>query len=231
MRPHARPDLPRPPASLILACLAAATLGLPGCKKGPPKSGVALPFSDDFERKELGPNWTVSGGHWELEGGQVVSTGANNAPLFLNVDLPSDVVIEVDVKSETPIVDAKVELMNDGRTHASGYVFILGGWQNQISCIARLDEHGTDRKERRPTGVTGPRAYHWRIEKQGGHLRWFIDGQPYMSFEDAAPLEGPGHNRLSFSNWQNHLRYDNLKVWAFDGAPKVQTSSAAGAAP
>ncbi|MFO0723440.1 MAG: hypothetical protein U1E65_06650, partial [Myxococcota bacterium] len=133
--------------------------------------------------------------------------------------------------SETPIVDAKIELMNDGRTHASGYIFILGGWQNQISCIARLDEHGTDRKERRPTSVTGPRRYHWRIEKEGGKLRWFLDGQLYMSYDDPAPLQGPGHNRLSFSNWQNHLRYDNLKVWALAEAPKIQTSTTAGAAP
>ena len=200
------------------------------CKKDAPKTEGALPFTDDFERKELGSHWTQTGGHWEVRDGHMFTNGANNAPLFLNVDLPADVVVEVDVTSETPVVDAKIELMTDGRTHQSGYVFILGGWNNTISCIARLDEHGADRVERRPTGVVGNRTYRWRIEKKGGDLRWLIDGKPYMSFKDPDPLDGSGNNRLAFSNWQNQLRYDNLKVWAYDQAPPVSSSTTAGAA-
>lgn len=204
-------------AAVAATSLLALSLG--ACKKGPPISSAALPFSDDFERAELGTLWSITGGQWKIEQGAVVTTGANNAPLFLNLDLPDDVVVEVDVRSETPIVDGKIELMTDGRTHQSGYVFILGGWSNQISVIARLDEHGTDRVERRPTGVTGPRTYRWRIEKEGGELRWLIDGQPYMKFSDREPLQGVGHNRLGFSNWQNHLRYDNLRIWKLAEAP------------
>ncbi len=214
-------------AALAVSSLLIAPLG--ACKKGPPISSAALPFSDDFERAELGTLWSITGGQWKIENGAVVTTGANNAPLFLNLDLPDDVVIEVDVRSETPIVDAKLELMTDGRTHQSGYVFILGGWSNQISVIARLDEHGTDRVEKRPTGVTGPRTYRWRIEKQGGELRWLLDGQPYMTFSDREPLQGVGHNRLGFSNWQNHIRYDNLRIWKLADAPKPQVPAGAAA--
>lgn len=211
--------------SALAACVAA--FAFTACKKGPAASDVKLPFTDDFSRAELGPNWKITGGRWEIKNGYVYTTGANNQPLFLNVDLPDDVVVEVDVMSETPIVDGKIELMTDGLRHQSGYVFILGGWSNTISCIARLDEHGADRKERKPTGVSGNRAYRWRIEKRGGELKWYLDGKPYMSFSDPAPLHGPGHNRLAFSNWQNQLRYDNLKVWAYDQAPPVSTASAA----
>jgi hypothetical protein len=216
------------PTPIFICC--ALTLAGAGCKKSAPAGGAQLPFSDDFERKELGPNWFPSGGHWEIRDGQVYTSGANNAPLFLALDLPDDLVLEVDIKSDTPTVDAKIELMTDGRAHQSGYIFILGGWGNQISTIARLDEHGKDRVERRPTGATGQRWYRWRIEKKGGQIRWLLDGQPYISFQDPAPLHGPGHNRLAFSNWQNQLRYDNLKVWAYDQAPPVKTSTA-GAAP
>jgi hypothetical protein len=137
------------------------------------------------------------------------------------------VVIEVDITSMTPMVDSKIELMTNGRSHSSGYIFILGGWSNQISAIARLDEHGADRKERKPTGVQGAGPHHWRIEKKGGHLEWYLDGRPYLSFDDPQPLDGEGHDRLAFSNWQNTLRYDNLKVWAYDAAPKVATSTTA----
>jgi hypothetical protein len=213
---------------LALLCLVV----LAACKAQGGPSSAGVPFSDDFNRPELGPNWSVSGGQWVARDGQVYSGGANNAPLFLNVDLPADLVLEVDTFSDTAIVDTKVELMNNGKAHASGYIFILGGWSNSISAIARLDEHGKDRVERRPTGAVGNHWYHWRIEKKGGELRWFLDGRPYIAFHDPAPLDGPGHNRMAFSNWQNQIHYDNLKIWAYADAPaSMTTSTTSGSAP
>lgn len=204
--------------------IALAVLGTAGCKKTVESVG-SVPFSDDFERKELGANWYPSGGQWMIENGYAYSTGANNAPCFLKVSLPADVVVEVDVHSETRTVDSKIELMTDGRTHQSGYVFILGGWSNKLSVIARLDEHGDDRQVKGPTGVVGNRTYRWRIEKKGGDIRWLIDGEPYMTFTDPNPLDGPGHDRLALSNWQNRIRWDNLQIWPYDQAPPVKTST------
>jgi len=112
-----------------------------------------------------------------------------------------------------------VELMTDGRRHQSGYVFILGGWDNTISAIARLDEHGSDRVEKKPTGVSGPRTWKWRIEKKGGDIDWYVDGREYLSFDDPEPLSGPGNDRFAFSNWQNIVTYDELRIWPHDEAP------------
>lgn len=209
--------------------LAILTLALSfaACKGSPPSATTALPFSDDFERTELGPQWRKSGGHWEVRGGMARSNGANNAPLFLEIDLPNDLVVEFDARSDTNLVDTKLELMTNGSAHQSGYVFILGGWSNTISCIARLDEHGADRVEKKPTGVLGNRSYHWRIEKKGGEIRWYLDGRLYLSFDDKEPLQGPGHNRLAFSNWQNEIAYDNLHLWPYDSAPSVRSSTTA----
>lgn len=189
------------------------------------RSEGSVPFEDSFDRSKLGPLYRATGGHWVVQQGAAYSSGAQNQPLFLEIPLPPDVVVEVDVRSDTNTVDAKIELMTDGRKHQSGYIFILGGWKNTISAIARLDEHGKDRVEKKPTKVTGRKSYRWRIEKQGGSLRWFIDGEPYLNFEDEDPLQGPGHDRLAFSNWTNQVRYDNLKVWAYDSAPKRQDST------
>ena len=204
-----------------LGVLVAIVVGVGmGCKR-PDAAVVEVPYEDDFNRERLGDMWLPTGGHWVIDKGEVFTTGANNAPLFLKARLPNDVVIEVDILSKTPTVDAKIELMTDGRTHQSGYIFILGGWSNKMSVIARLDEHGRDRVVKSPTGVVGRRRYHWRIEKKGGDIKWFIDGKLYMSYSDGHPLQGPGHDRLALSNWQNELRYDNLKIWPYDAAPPI----------
>ncbi len=202
-------------------------LPLAACTADVTRPTATVPFSDDFDRAALGDNWSRYGGDWIIDKGNVYSIYAINIPLFLNVELPKDVVVEVDVMSETGEVDSKVELMADGKRHESGYIFILGGWSNSLSCIARMDEHGRDRKVRQPTGVNGNKWYRWRIEKKGGSLKWLIDGQPYLAFEDEEPLDGPGHDRLAFSNWENKVRYDNLKIWPYDQAPKTSTVGAA----
>lgn len=180
-----------------------------------------VPFTDDFERESLGELWRPTGGHWTVDAGTAFSSGAQNQPLFLEVALPPDLVVEVDVTSDHRDVDAKIELMTDGRKHQSGYIFILGGWKNTISAIARLDEHGRDRKERRPTDVVGQRTYRWRIEKKGGDIRWLMDGKPYLSYSDPKPLDGPGHDRLAFSNWLTRVHYDTLNIWAYADAPQA----------
>jgi len=210
----------------ILSAIFCGLCLLSACKRQA-KTTASLPFEDNFDRESLGPNWFPSGGDWKLRDGYVYTTFSNNMPLFLNVDLPADVVVEVDIYSELRIVDSKIELMTDGRTHQSGYVFIFGGWENKMSVIARLDEHGADRKVKKPTGVKGMTTYRWRIEKKGSALKWFIDGELYMSYRDRKPLDGPGHNRLGFGNWHNQIRFDNLKIWAHQDAPPVKTSSIA----
>ena len=188
------------------------------------KPTATVPFQDDFDRSSLGEHWAHYGGDWIIDKGSAYSIYSINIPLFLKAELPKDVVVEVDVMSDTPKVDVKVELMADGRRHESGYIFILGGWDNSMSVIARMDEHGRDRKVRRPTNAVGKRWYRWRIEKKGGKIRWLLDGKPYMTYDDSSPLEGEGHNRFAFNNWQNEVRFDNLRIWPYDAAPKTSTT-------
>ncbi len=199
---------------------------LVGCKRIEPVA-VSVPYSADFSEKTLGPEWMPSGGHWAIEDGRLISTGAHNAPLFLRAVLPENVVVEFDSYSETHDVDTKVELMTDGKKHASGYIFVLGGWKNKHSVIARLDEHGRDRKTKTPTQVTGKRWIHWRIEKHERHIRWLLDKKPYLEFEDPEPLHGPHHNRFAFNNWRNQLRFDNLVIRPYPQSEPIATSTPA----
>jgi hypothetical protein len=125
-------------------------------------------------------------------------------------------------------------------------VLIHGGWNNSLSIIARLDEHGAPIRQLqeeanrvaaekklpnaglKETGVFTPttrmrveanpypvqigRTYHWRIERRGSVISWFIDGQKFMEFDDPYPLVGEKHNRFGFSSWEAQLYFDNLKI-------------------
>ena len=63
-----------------LACLLGSLCLLSACKKEPAASTGSLPFTDDFNRKELGVNWFPSGGDWKLRDGYVYTTFSNNMP-------------------------------------------------------------------------------------------------------------------------------------------------------
>ena len=210
-----------------------------------PKATETLPFRDDYSDPEtVSKHYFSTGGHWrtvlDAQGNsQLLSPGVKNNPLWLKASLPNDVRVEFDVRSMSPEGDIKVEIFGDGSDHASGYVLIHGGWNNSISIIARLDEHGPSfsslqakagsqdlvasgvyqmdtrvRVEANPFRVELGRTYHWVIERRGKTISWSIDGAPFMRFEDPLPLTGKGHDRLGFSSWEAQLYFDNLSVTA-----------------
>lgn len=182
--------------------------------RGEAEATVTVPYSDDFERAELGEQWFSTGGHWRIENGWLYSPGVKNNPLWLKAKLPRDVVVEFDVRAEDTDGDAKFEIFGNGRDHASGYVGIFGGWKNTVSVLARLDEHGKDRKETRSLKVEKGRTYRFKVERTGDTLAWSIDGQPFLSWKDDRPLEGSGHDRFGFSTWMSDVYFDNLSIRA-----------------
>jgi len=58
------------------------------------------------------------------------------------------------------------------------------------------------------------RTYHMVVTKQGGLIRWEMDGRPVLELNDPAPLSGSGHDRFGFSSWANDTYFDNLKLTA-----------------
>jgi hypothetical protein len=111
--------------------------------RGEAATTTSVPYTQDFsDPGVVERDFSSTGGHWRVVDGQLLSPGVKNNPLWLQAKLPRDVAIEFDARSESPEGDLKVELFGDGTDHASGYVLIHGGWNNSLSIIARLDEHG-----------------------------------------------------------------------------------------
>ncbi len=200
--------------------------------RSPISANQTLPFRDDYsDPATVAQKYNSTGGLWRVVNGELLSPGVKNNPLWLRANLPNDVRVEFDVRSMSPEGDIKVEIFGDGSDHASGYVLIHGGWNNSISIIARLDEHAPSlaalqqqgglanfradtrvRVEANPFRVEIGKTYHWRIERRGKVLSWFINDVPFMSFEDPMPLTGKGHDRFGFSSWEAQLFFDNLTV-------------------
>lgn len=181
-----------------------------------------LIFSDDFEAPTLSARWSRGkgeggAGEWILKDGGVVGVDLKNDPLWLDVPLPDKVRIEFDIQALSSVGDLKVEVFGDGVNHQSGYVLIFGGWTNTLDVIARLDEHGKDRKARNTSGVMPGHTYKMAIERTDSTLNWFVNGKLFMNYEDPEPLVGPEHRYFALSLWSAPARYDNIKI--YDLAP------------
>ena len=205
-------------AAALLALAAACT---PGCTpQGDPGIGVRG-FSDDFERKDLGPDWNSTGGSYTIRNGQLRVKGARNKPLWLKRTLPRDVRVELDVRSESPGGDIKLELFGDGVSKAettsytaTSYVVIFGGWDNTRNVIARMNEHGDDRVVGPPYKVVQGKTYRVKIERRGGMLRAWAGDHELGVMNDPDPLAGPGHDHFAFNDWEAELWFDNLRITA-----------------
>jgi hypothetical protein len=196
---------------LVVLSLAAVSFAcLPKTAAG--AGAITAPFTDSFDRGELGASYKKSGGTWEVRDSALHSTGEHNIPLFLDVKLPKNVKVEFTAWSRSPQVDMKVEIFGDGTRHESGYIVIVGGWNNQITTIARLDEHEKTRVEKR-TKWEPNKKYRWTVQRTDGHtVELFLDGQPIIAYDDKEPLTGERNHSLAFSNWESDVFYDDLVV-------------------
>jgi hypothetical protein len=200
---------------------------------------AVIPYHQDFGGP-LGREWQSGANVWHVEDGRLRVKGARNEPLWLDAALPDDVRVRLRAESMSDAVDIKFEVFGDGERHQSGYVVILAGWNNSKSIIARLDEHGPEQdaaavanlraevagdaeaarlrhaKRREIAARREPwqkrRVYELAFERRGHELILLVDGAPYLSYYDASPLRGRGHDRFALNDWQAEVAFDDLTI-------------------
>ncbi|WP_394845845.1 hypothetical protein LZC95_00080 [Pendulispora brunnea] len=180
---------------------------------------------------DLGPNWRQANTDvWHIENGKLCGQGARNHGVWMTRAIPVNARIEFDALSDSPDGDLKAEVWGDGQssataisyTNATSYLTIFGGWKNKFHALARINEHGNDRKEvkvdktsddPREKPVFAGQIYHFKIERTDGKtVRWFVDNLEMASFPDESPLAGPGHEYFGFNDWEAKVCFDNVKV-------------------
>lgn len=206
-------------ASLPLLALAASALALGHACTEQRAPRMSARFTDDFNRAALGPEWNVTGSGWTLDEGALRVQGAHNHPLWLKRALPRNARVEFDAWSQSPQGDIKCEVYGDGTSYAqqasytaTSYVVIFGGWSNRYNVIARMDEHAPDRRQRVGPRVELGRRYHFVVERRDRVLRWLLDNEPMLEWDDPDPLWGGGHEHFAFNNWETLVHFDNLVI-------------------
>ena len=204
-----------------------ASAALVGCQEVPRTYSTRaadgeIIFEDHFEGDTISNAWNAT--HPEgvrVENGVLKLSDLQNRPLWLAQSLPDEVRIEFDTWATTEEGDVKVELAGDGTSVATsmnyvatGYVLVFGGWNNTLNAICRQREHGRDRQTTTEPKVEPGRRYHWTITRSGGELRWELDGEELLVFEDSQPLRGDGHDHFAFSGWEAETHFDNLVIEA-----------------
>jgi hypothetical protein len=199
--------------------LAVAVLVLTSCTpQGDPGIGPEG-FRDDFDRLEVGAQWQTTGGPYTIRNGMLHVKGARNKPLWLRRTLPRNVRVQLDVRSDSPEGDIKLELFGDGTSKAeqtsytaTSYVVVFGGWGNSLNVLARMNEHGDDRAVGPPYKVVQGKTYHMKIERRGATITAWVDDHELAKMTDPNPLEGAGHDHFGFNNWQSELWFDKLRI-------------------
>ena len=211
-------------AACIYAIALMMSVSQSGKASAPTKEGK-LVFSDTFDRDAVGSNYFTGKpdrgyktAGWRIEKGRLLAENIHNAALWLKTPLPEKVRIEFDGRAETDHGDVKCEVFGDGERHQSGYILILGGWKNRITCIARLDEHSEERKMDNRCPTRGRRRvcvepnvdYRWAIERIDGTVRWYLNDVLHLTYPDTEPLTG---RFFGFNNWEAKVTFDNLAVY------------------
>jgi hypothetical protein len=230
---------PTPPPSSHPAPTSTPRLGpasnAPGAAESNIDPELKAPFSDEFERAELGAHWHATGPGWRLEGGRLCVAGAHNHPIWLKQRLPTNARIEFEAVSYSPDGDLKAEFWGDGSsaatqasyTNATSYLTIFGGWRNHFHVLARIDEHAANRPQLeidpastdlRHQAVVQGRSYRFRVERADSKtVVWWIDGTEILRYNDELPLMGAGHQHFGFNNWEVRTCFDKLQVIPLGG--------------
>jgi hypothetical protein len=215
-----------------------------------PPDTMKAPFEDSFDRTqgpgpttdaaasaaptagvEPGPDWIATAPNiWRIEKGRLCGEHAHNHGIWLNRVLPVNTRIEFDTVGDSTDGDLKAEYWGDGRsyatalsyTNATSYLTIFGGWHNKFHVLARINEHGNDRKEitvdpssddPREKPVVAGQIYRFKVERSDGKtVKWWVDGNEMLSYQDATPLAGIGHDHFGFNDWDVKVCFDNVRI-------------------
>jgi len=114
--------------------------------------------------------------------------------------------------------DIDAVICGDGSSLLSGYGFIFGGWGNTESAITRNGKVVAKCTVKLPANSSMHRQWWYiKIEKRGGHLKYYIDGRLVLEYTDPDPLPG---GQVALWTYKNGLIVGKVRIAAEKIGPK-----------
>lgn len=193
--------------------------------------GWDLIFSDDFDRAELGEDWQIVEGTWDIEEGELVGSGTlvsskgfpgshpigflrmefkartDVRPFILMPGLPPPTVSVSDISSfihaQPPEAVSTI--------WRSGYFFQFGGHINTRNRIRRAGNELV--VDANPENMIVPdQPHHVIVENDQGTLRMFVDGKKIFEHQEPASIMGDGFDRVGFY-FYTQARVEQVRVY------------------
>ena len=167
-----------------------------------------LQFSDNFGRAELGKNWEILGGTWEIKNGWMDAPGSDwgASEIMTSGKFPGSQRLEFDSKSDNPCDLTGIICASYG--YWDGYFFGFGSNDNSHSKIL---VEGAEVKQC-DSVITPDKVHHQIVERDGDTIKHVLDGKTVMTYKHNNPLKGENHQKIGFYIWTSG-KIDNVKIY------------------
>ena len=235
-------NLTRTCAALAIVALLAPVAGAAESGKtgdqGPGNAedaGWELVFSDDFERDELGANWISANGKWDVKDGMLRGSGtlissqgfppSDEPPGYqrLEFDAVTDVQPlaflqtgpnkpEVRISDLSCFIQAPPHNEGNGPPYHQGYFFQFGGHWNSANRIMKSGDTLVADDEDPDVKIEADKTHHIVVENDKGQLRFYVDGQLVLEYDERMSMIGAKHNRIGFY-FYTAAKVDDVKLY------------------
>lgn len=231
-------------AAVWLLCLAMGSVlpahGQEAKAEDAEDAGWELVFTDTFDRDELGEDWKVVDGAWELKDGQLVGTGTvmttrgfpgpelhrqipgGAPPGYIRLEfeartdvqglqlLPGSAPPKVSVSDLSAFIHVP-PYDPDELPIETGYFFQFGGFLNTRNILKRKNRLLVEQEE--PEILITPNKLHTIVvENDEGVLRLSVDGKVVMEKEESASIMGDDFDRVGLYVYTN-TRIERVRVF------------------
>jgi hypothetical protein len=158
------------------------------------------------ERWTCGPQWSFFGG-----------VGAVNPVLWSKSILDGDLTVEIyaatpmdPARGERSPADINVTICGNGVDLSSGYSFVFAGASKTVNRLYRRDEIVVEKPFMLMARNVHQGWFYIRIEKSGGHLRYYVDDNLILEYDDPKPLSG---GRVAFWSYNGGISLARVRLW------------------
>jgi serine/threonine protein kinase/tetratricopeptide (TPR) repeat protein len=161
----------------------------------------------------LSPEPLSESGAWRVDSGALTGDNVDGIDnIAFRQPIPGDIRVEWEVTALRHALNLNCFIAGNDRM--SGYTFHVGGWGDPRRCVlTRLQAVVVD-EALMDDPLTLGKTYAMRMEREGKHVRLFMNGRKVLDYRDAEDLHGPGHQSFGFEvNNTNAIRIGNVRVF------------------